>query len=1195
MDIAKDVVAKPFLTHYLKWEFWPYYLAAVLVTVLLLLLLLIFLRRRSRLPARFGIRSHVPEGLLAKQEQIPRSSLRKAWKRFLDEIPRQFRRTIQNYRPYIVFGESGSGKSLLIDNNTDWRGQANRFYPSYTLDPLLQIYLGSSALVMEVPAPLLNNTSHQARNALLKLWKPLFADREATVIIVLNAPSLLQELPENIRRHAEVSRGKINILSSVQKSPVLVHLVVSHMDQLDGYTAFADFLAAEGIPLEINPRSNGSAESIAAGLEPYENLLPKVLTSKSADDYLRIVSFFRTSPEIFQALSSFAKILQSPDPLSRSPHIDRVCLTSRDGKDAPGSDPFFQDMPEEPVIRAIPNLRHRLAAAVILALGLCYLGGVYWGERSVLVKADAILHQIDLTPMEQYEHSHVLFVQLGKDIKENSLGFFLPPRFFLKAEENVRERFIDSVRKYYLQPCLMNLKTKEDAQEGSIYLLGLYYATRHNELGKLVLANVAEFHSALNLSTTLVNDYVKNNERVEGKPLDMGSLSTPSRPGYGPLDNSLTWLLFFKKVQKACEEPSISKEYLEALQKEADSYRRIVEKVARYKLTAQLVNLLKRETAVGGQITWIQRRDVDLEQESLRGFFNKIKEKRIDYPTVSGMGLMQFIETIKTMAAQGQQKDDKEYKFHFSHENFDFTAKSWDNLILRSCITLFMREFLAQNKRTDGLLFFGNTSSIGYPDLVMNPSNDGLLFFTGKGKVSGKFTRSAFEQQVKPVLNDLPEFFKTLPIAEEEKKRFSQFILKQTEAYADHYVSSYRSYYSQFRLAADSLGGLRYLLKQIQLPTSPFQDFLMSIKDNTVLDLGESPYLRQFSKKLGTFEFIRRLMTEKEGAFPEFDKYKALIQQMDDELDGNDPFVVKNKADDANELKRILSPLGRISLGMQRGENDSYASMVKVWLKSVGMDAEWQNPFLDPVTIAFFLGRNDVQSSVDKIWSDLSNSYVKPLYSKFPFNRKTEVEITPTELERIIHPQGAFWKTFRDYLAPVCTEDSGFWSVRLSSLGIFRIPDGMFDSVNELNRLTSVLWSDKGVAKPIVIQIRPSGLPPRTEHAPIAILSYLRSDKSSVFAFNQQPAWQKLEIEWWKSNTSAVGVEFEALQGLGKSYREITISERFWSFHQLLGKAELIDKSLLVWRVSGPAPSPHEVRVGFTIKSDPWAVFRLNQ
>ncbi|HQN18520.1 MAG TPA: hypothetical protein PKV86_05265, partial [Syntrophobacteraceae bacterium] len=955
------------------------------------------------------------------------------------------------------------GKSLLIDNNTDWRGQAGRFYPSYTVDPLLQIYLGSRALVMEVPAPLLNNTSPQARNALLRLWKPLFKGREATVVVVLNAPALLQDIPENLRRHAQVLRGKIDILSSVQKRPVKVCIALSHMDQVEGFSEFAEFLHKENLPLDISLLPDGDEKSLAACLGPYEALLPRALTSMSSDDYLKIVSFFSAAPQFLSLLSSFTRILRAPDPLSPSPRIVRLCLTSREVKDPPVSNPFLGEGTVKERVRDVPNLRHRLAATAILVTGMLYLSADYYVERSLMLELDEMLNHIDHSPLAQYdEYSHGHFMEVSEHLTK-SLVMYVPPDFFPQSEDHVRWHFSRGIRNYYLLPAFRGLGQGEDAHEKGIYLLGLIYATRSNDLGRLVLANAREWTKTLNLPETLIRDYVSNNDWAKELTLDLTSMPNEHPRGIGPMDNPLSWSVFVNNVQKACEEPSINKEYLHALQKEADSFLRILDRISRYKLTNELVTLLKRYLPPGAQIDWIQRRDVLLDQEPLQQFLMKVKEKDIDYPSVVGLGLMQFIDSIRIMAKQKDldQDGDKEYRFRlYSQEEFQFSAAKWNSLVLRSRITLFIREFLAQNKRTDGLLFFDKTGSIGFPDLVMNPSNDGMLFFVGKGKVDGRFSKSAFEQQVKPVLAELPEVLKGLPVVEEEKKRFTQFILKQAEAYADRYVSAYRTYYSQFHLAADSLGGLRYLIKQIQLPTSPFQDFLTSVKENTALDVGDSPFLRQFAKKLGTFESIRRLMAEKDGTVPELDKYKALLKQMDDEIDSNEPFTAANKADDANELKRILSPLGRISLSIQRGENDSYVSLVRMWIKSVGMDAEWQQPFLEPATIAFFVGRGDVESSVEKIWSDLEDSYLKTLFSKFPFNQKAEVEATPSELEKVIHPQGAFWKTFRDYLAPICRESSGFWTERVSPQGFFRIPQDMLPTVNELSRLTAILWND---------------------------------------------------------------------------------------------------------------------------------------
>ncbi|GAH41543.1 unnamed protein product, partial [marine sediment metagenome] len=288
-----------------------------------------------------------------------------------------------------------------------------------------------------------------------------------------------------------------------------------------------------------------------------------------------------------------------------------------------------------------------------------------------------------------------------------------------------------------------------------------------------------------------------------------------------------------------------------------------------------------------------------------------------------------------------------------------------------------MRDFVKQNKYHDGLLFFQIGSE--FPDLIMNPSNYGLLFFTGKGKVNGVYTKDVFEEEVLPVLVDLPDFLKKLSISKEVKTLFSNFISKEVEAYAKDYVAEYLDYYRQFKVKASSLGELQYVLTQMQLPTSQFQDFLLTIKENTALNLEDSPYLQTFSLKLRTFGFIQRLMEERKGVFPELEKYKIILGQMQEDLKKETPFVAKNEMDEANELKSRLSPLGRISLAIFRNEDDSYLNLVEMWLKNVGISTAWQDLFLTPVYEAYLLGLTEVQAMVNKVWDELWVSNVQPI------------------------------------------------------------------------------------------------------------------------------------------------------------------------------------------------------------------------
>ena len=124
------------------------WLAAVILAIILISVLLFFWRRKRK--ARKTAVAEAPKTLAAEAEEleperpaIPKSSLVVVWKSFLKGIPGKFRRSIMLYQPFVVLGDSGSGKSLLINNYTDWQGQARQFYPSHTQDPILQVYLGS--------------------------------------------------------------------------------------------------------------------------------------------------------------------------------------------------------------------------------------------------------------------------------------------------------------------------------------------------------------------------------------------------------------------------------------------------------------------------------------------------------------------------------------------------------------------------------------------------------------------------------------------------------------------------------------------------------------------------------------------------------------------------------------------------------------------------------------------------------------------------------------------------------------------------------------------------------------------------------------------------------------------------------------------------------------------------------------------
>jgi hypothetical protein len=612
----------------------------------------------------------------------------------------------------------------------------------------------------------------------------------------------------------------------------------------------------------------------------------------------------------------------------------------------------------------------------------------------------------------------------------------------------------------------------------------------------------------------------------------------------------------------------------------------------RYDLSAEICGLLNRDTPCVIQTDWLQRRESELRQQSVRGLLRFLKEKDLSHPSAENLSLDQLMENIRAMMVL-TAREEKRFQFRIAGNEYVFITKKWNELVDSSRITWFLQDFVTQNKWHDGLLFFQTESE--FPDLAMNPSNDGHFFFTGHGKVDGRFTMHAFEQQVKPVLLELPEFLQSLPVPPEEKTRFSNFVFDEVMAYADVYVSEFLHYYREFGVQAENLGGFRYVLTQMQLPSSQFQNFLLTMKENTALDVGDNPYLQPFAVALQEFGFIQRLMQERKGVYPEIDKYKAILAQMQRDLESDEAFIGENETDEANELKWQLSPLGRISIAIFRNEKDSYLNLAKKWLKSVGGDTKgWQDPFLAPFYQAYDMGLTETEATLSRVWEDLRHSDVQPVLASFPFNAEAETVVSPEMLEAVFRPQqGSFWQTFDPYLRPVCVEKGGIWRERMFPGGSLQLPENMLDTVNGIARLARTLWDEEGIPQPLSFSIKPMPLPSRYEHEPPVVLTYLKCGEGSVFGFNQQPSWETFQIEWWKESTATVGVVFAPKGKSGKESQIIGVPQSTWSFYRLLQKSELAKSAVRTWRIENPQIKSKFLDVQFSIRGDPWDLFQI--
>ncbi|SEM09234.1 Type VI secretion protein IcmF C-terminal [Syntrophus gentianae] len=1255
---------------------WPYLLAAVAVLgVLILAALLVYYLIRKRRKARGENKPAESDiGKTAAKKAIPPSSLARIWKDFLKEIPWSIRPNILAYEHFIVFGEAGSGKSALIDNYTDWQGRARQFYPSYTTNPLLQIYLGSKVLIQEIPAALLDDTSEDVRRALLKLWKPLFRRHDPTVVIVLNGAEFQTDDPEYLeylKQKAQMIRGKINLLGNIRKKPVKVRIVLTLMDQIEGFSEFSQFLTGNDIPLKLEfrsktdfqdiserpdaleekkiaeDRSKTNIKDLSGCLDPYEEHLTRALLSLPADQYLKAITFMRQGPKLFQDLSVFIKFLQNPDPLSLEPEVTQFYLTSQVEGEPSVLNPFAPSLTAREIKKIDPYFKHRVAAAAIGFAGLAFLGAAYFHGRSLVVERYRTLARVEAFPPARYDQKiHEILPSVY--VQQHPLMNVFPD-FFPEINREITNRCMDNIRRFYLLPGLDRLcaattvkspvaagrivtirsidqqyrGTIDEAQDKAVYLLALIYATRNNELGKLIRHNSASWSQILNLSKEMIEDYVHNNESSAGVSLAGKRISFS--PSQGTVEDPRRWMVYFTEIGRLYRQPVLSRSEFERLQKETDQFLGMIQQLELYDLTVRLAELLRKEIPSDINLEMISHKESELRQEAIKNFLNFIKNSNISYPeVVERSGFTGLLENLKAMLAfkEPQGVSNLSFSFSLGGEAFSFSAQQWQDLLNRSRISLLLREFVNRHKNQDGLLFFPSDQEFG--DLVMNASNDGRFLFIGHARVDGRFTKEAIEKRVRPMLTELPDVIARLPVSPEDKSYFSNFLFKEIDIYGRRYAQSFRKYYLEFDIKAGSPAALRFVLSQMVLPSSPLREVLVNMMDNTLIDPGKNEYMQAFVRNLAEFEFIRRLMGEQKGTFPELDRYKVLIEQMlADIQEQQEPAEKKDREDPYAQFKTRLSPLGRISFAIFNNEKDSYVNLVKLWLDSVAVPRGWQDIFLAPVWQAYFLGMGEIETEMAKTWKELWQTDIQPLYSKFPFSSSSGEEVSVDELRNATHPAGHFWQTYQAMFSPFCKEEGRRWKKKNGPYNVPKLPNNLLTALNAASQLSAVLWDKEGKERPLEFMVRPKPLPAVLPNEPTAALSYLQAGESVVFGFNQKPSWKKIKVNWQSPYWAAVGMEFTTRDKPVRIKRSIEIPSSNWAFYRLLQKAEgpqgaarpngsdkgiqpagsgynpangkkAGDFKTYSWVIRPPAidgQGRSMMNVLFDIQNDPWAIF----
>jgi type VI secretion system protein ImpL len=1163
---------------------------ALLVIIAVAIVIVILRRRRARGTA---------SGPSVSQR------LESVWKPFYRSLPRHAR----HFPTVIVMGEAGAGKSRLIDTHVDWRGQSHQFLPGAAQGDLLQTYLGPDAIVHELSASLLHDTSAGARRALSRLWRRL-GRGPAVVVVVVNAQDLAMPRPDALRSLAQLVRGKLRVIAA--RRPVELRICMTHLDQVPGYQELAYVLGARmrGLALDqIGQRtqSSGGAQSwgdaIAAQLEAE---LTRALVRQRHDEFRRMVGFCQSFPARFASLAPFLRSLAGDEPFAPRYRLESLCLSAA-GREGQIGLPFA--VSRTAVIHSLRVARRRHTAASLalggsLAAGLVGVGVWHAGRIGQAEAAvDALAGAVDDRPgssgalaIDATERTAAAEIVRLHDSEILGLDHSFVPR-----KQRLRARFLDTVRQSYLLPHIRAGASRVEL----LYVASLIYAAHGTRLGALVTAEARRWAERIQVPEHVIADYV----RLSEQPWD-GRISLPAPSAAHAALEAADWRPYLAELGRVLGQERMAPAELEALRARTP----LVTGSEELRLLAVLAELLGQDPALRGQLATILAppRDsawVRAHHGDLAAVTDLVRRAHLRVPEVPGWPLLRLVREIEAVSLPVGPHP--LYTFDIEGERFAIDAGAWAALLARSRTGLMLDAFLVDLAGARREAFFPAVVNLPAAGAVSEVPNQGPSEL-----IRGPYTRAAFDAYVAPVLHAIDEHgWQTgaqegtrLPMGPADQARLTSLINDSASEYARSYGRELERYYRSFRFEVTTPVALAPALSALSEPSSPLVAFLQVVArqaapvgtdddtaDDKVSDGGnaasESSAFAPMRQRLAPFAPVIALMAEDDkGNLPHLEPYQKIIAALL-------PVAAAPTAPPAGDAAAAdaglpLSPLGTLAMQAMDAPDQDQREAVRLWLTSVGVYNEWQEPFLSPVQRVYRLGTANIEAEAGRAWRKQILPLASSVLELFPFRRDARTAVTADELEQALRAQGkepgSFWLAFRQYLGAVTTRDrKGRWHMRAHLDG----PKGMLPLVNDLARLSDALWDQDGARVPLTFSITPRPLPRKAVDGRVATLAYLDSGGTSVHAFNQRPSSRPFTFPWWDQTSASVGVMLSEPEGNGQAY-SIDVVEPDWSLYRLLKQAQVSEDLELSWRISITG-ARDSMRLRFVLDRDPWALFRM--
>lgn len=1109
------------------------------------------------------------------QKKDSKRSFYFAWKKFLRQIPAESRPIINSYQHFIVLGTAKSGKTDLTQGLIEQSQDLYPFDTSYTALPEVQFYLGPNQVIQEISFSALEDRTIGIRKKIIHLWKKLYVRRDPIILIVYNCFASEHQNLRELNKLAQLIAGKISLLSEITKKPLQIRIVLTNQDRTPGYLEFARFLKQQNLSFNINLSSNFESNTLADALKDfYEQHLSLMLTTTSNHDFSKILLFSKEMPLLFPTIEEFLRALVARVSFSGSLKLDSLAFTSNQ-ETSTSFIPFqWNKLPAMEIFFRHPMLKHQIASACLFLFFTSLLLNVYFQQRSGLVWAQKGIDQLDLLQFKAFQEeiipSYVSFI----DKSSNPALAYAKPDFFGKKLQITQNNLASRIRKHFIEREFRKAVLENKGELKCLYFLGLMHTSRNSNLGKFMLKNSDTVASSLNIDEKLLIAYVNSCSQADhGNSLCNLSKVNP----FLMLTSMSPWISYLQNIQGISSQPIFMDHNFDEMIIETDKLLTAIDRLKSDPLAFGIAALLDEEMGSGKSAENI--RVIRWVGENLHGLENLllfIKNTSSLPLNTEELNIAQFFAKIKNITALGEAEN-QTYNFALENYLFTFQTKSWMDLVISHNVERAIQNYIVSNNDTGGAIFFKNTAETPDPSLPI--FNGPFPLFKSKISIPGRYSRLEYENKVRSTAEKLTHLIDSLAINPEEKRRFTTFLAQEVISYMKRYQDQYTKFFDSCDIATVTMDELKSILRDLTAPGSSFNEFLHTVQYHTGAFSDPVLSLKNMGK-LNEFDFLNTILTHNNGEAP-IGEYQKILVELLQELE----------ADSSHELYRefhptfipYLTPATIASLHILKKDPQSYLNKVTECLTSLKIPEKYHSPFLKPILQLHRIGQQDLKKAIEQVWSAQFYPQLESLITKFPFDPNANEAASIEEIQRILNPNGEFYKAMNQVMSAYCTK---------TDLHSVHLDENIYTLLNRVQNLSELLWDKDGLPQPISLNIKSVPFSQGFEDNPILVLSYLVIGNDAIRNLNQKPAWQTIKVEWWKENSCSIGVELMNKYTNSKSYKNTQKVNSLWCFFELLKEATQEGPDTWSWNLANQEGS-EKYKVSLCFDTNPRSLLQI--